>query len=121
MVLGIFSATHKTWPIVGFAGVELAGLALAFWIHGHKSRVYEEVVLTLDTVFWRRTYPSGKMDTWQAPLHWTQLTTQAPGQTRSPLTFTYAGQTLNFGHFLSPEDRGSFRTEFQAACKALKA
>lgn len=120
LALAIFSYTHKTWPIVGFAGLELAGLALAFLIHSHKSRVFEEVVLTPETVTWTRHLPSGTTQSWQAPLAWTRLTTDAPKNTRSPLTFTYAGKQLEFGTFLSPKDRGSFQKEFQAAKRRLQ-
>ena len=115
LAIGIFSLTHKTWPILGFAGLELAGLAVAFLAHSHKSRMFEEVVLTTETVHWTRHLPSGAVQRWQAPLAWTQLETDAPTNTRSPLVFSYAGNSLEFGTFLNPEDRGSFFEEFKAA------
>lgn len=119
VALAIFSFTHNTWPIVGFAGLELAGLAVAFLVHSHKSRIYEEVLLTRDTVFWTRHLPSGATQSWQAPLSWTQLSTNAPEDSHSPLTFRYAGHRLDFGHFLGPDDRGSFLEEFKTARKSL--
>ena len=121
LVISIFSFTYNTWPILGFAGLELGGVALAFWLHAYKSRLYEEVVLTRDTVFWHRHLPSGHVHSWQAPLHWTKLTTRAPDKSHSPLTFTYAGKSFDFGHFLSPEDRGSFAAEFKSARTTLQA
>ena len=121
IAVGVFSFTHKTWPILGFAGLELVGLALAFTVHSYRSRVFEEVVLSRDTLTWTRHLPSGATQRWQAPLSWTQIATDAPDDTRSPLTFRYAGQTLVFGEFLSPEDRGSFAAEFRAAQQALQA
>ena len=115
IALAIFSFTHNSWPILGFAGLELAGLAVAFLVHSHKSKIYEEVILTPETVFWKRQLPSGTTQSWQAPLAWTQLNTDAPKDTRSPLTFSFAGHSLDFGHFLNPEDRGSFLEAFTLA------
>ena len=121
IALAIFSFTYNTWPILGFAGLELAGLAVAFLVHSHKSRIYEEVILTPETVFWRRCLPSGAIQSWQAPLAWTQIKTDAPENTRSPLTLSYAGHSFDFGQFLAPEDRGSFLKEFKAARSSLQA
>ncbi len=113
--LAVFSWTHQTWPILAFAGGELLGLALAFAVHFHRSRAYEEVILTPELVQWTRYLPSGATQRWQAPLTWVKIGTEAPQNTRGPLTLKYAGQILQFGAFLGPEERGSFAARFRTA------
>lgn len=120
LALGIFSWTYNAWPIVGLAGLELGGLALAFFLHNRSSRIYEEVILTSDFVQWNRHLPSGHTQSWQGPLAWTKIITSAPENTRSPLTLRCSGQQLTFGEFLSPEDRGSFAQKFKQAQRRLQ-
>lgn len=111
VALGIATvfAMRGFWPILPFAGLELAALGLALWVTQRRNR-YREVIsvseesLRLDIGM----VGQGALASVEMPRAWARVRIVDGPYRNSPtqLTLEYCGQRVTIGRCLTDEERG---------------
>ncbi len=96
------------WPVLGFCGLDVLLVWLAFRLSYRQGRLHERVRLTEDELLVSRVLPSGHESRWRLVPYWTRVHIDRPVRHESQVRVTSKGQTLILGSFLSPQERGEF-------------
>ena len=103
--LAFYFYAHGAWPVVGFFGLDVLLLYLAFQINYRGARLIERVRLTDEALTVVRVSPKGEARAWSFQPYWLRVSMDDPPQPESPLTLSSHGRALAIGSFLSPEER----------------
>ena len=93
------------WPVVGFLGIDVLLIYLAFQINYRRGQMYESLQLTEDSLVVRRVSHYGTIQTWRFQPFWLQILIDDPPDHDSPLILRSHGKTLRIGSFLTPAER----------------
>ena len=96
------------WPVVGFCGLDILAVWLAFKISYRQGRLRERVRVTEDDMWVARVLPSGHETRWRLQPYWTQVEIDRPVRHESMVRVVSKGRVLILGSFLSPKERGRF-------------
>jgi len=105
LVVGISFMQMGAWPVLGFCGLEILLLYIAFhlnYISGQKS---EEVELTENILEVRKISPLGHVLHWRFEPTWLRVKIDEPLRHDSKLHLASHGRSLEIGAFLTPEER----------------
>ena len=90
------------WPVLGFFGLDVALIYLAFRVSYFRARAAETIALTPGTLIVRRYSPRGTVQSFNLQPYWLKVELEdAPGR----LLLTSHGRTLAVGAFLSGDER----------------
>ena len=112
---GVFFFLLGAWPVVGFLGLDVALVYIAFRINYRRGCMYETLRLTHDTLTVRRVGHSGGESRWRFQPAWLQILLNDPPAHGSPLTLRSHGKSLAIGGFLSAEERRGLADALAAA------
>ena len=116
--LGFFLA--GAWPVVGFFGLDLALLYLAFRVSYQRGRTREIVEFRSDEVTLTRISPRGVRDTDRFQPYWLRaVLKEAPAQGKI-LTLRSHGRAVEIGRFLAPDDKESLADKLNEELARLK-
>lgn len=104
-VAGMVFLLLGAWPVVGFFGLDVLLIYLAFRLNYRSGRLTEQVRLTDRALTVRRVLPSGRARDWSFEPYWVRISMDDPPEHASQLLLTSHGRTLTIGAFLSPEER----------------
>ena len=109
------------WPVVGFMGLDVALIYIAFKLNYRAARLYETVDLTPNTLTVTRVQPSGKVESWSFNPYWVRLRLEDRIGRSSELSIASQGKRLVFATFLTDPEREDFAQALTAAISANKA
>ena len=109
------------WPVVGFMGLDVALIYIAFKLNYRAARLYETVDLTPNTLTVTRVQPSGKVESWTFNPYWVRLRLEDRIGRSSELSIASHGKRLVFATFLTDPEREDFAQALSAAISANKA
>ncbi|MFT5489231.1 MAG: putative membrane protein [Paracoccaceae bacterium] len=104
-VAGMVFMLMGAWPVVGFLGLDIALIYLAFRTNYRWARMYETVRLTADSLLVERVSASGKVQRWRFQPYWLRVNIDEPVSHDSQLVLSSHGKRLRVGAFLSPDER----------------
>jgi uncharacterized membrane protein len=104
-VAGMIFMLMGAWPVVGFLGLDVALIYLAFRTNYRWARMYETVRLTKDSLLVERVSASGKVQRWRFQPYWLRVNIDNPASHESQLVLSSHGKRLRIGAFLSPDER----------------
>ena len=93
------------WPIVGFLGLDVLLIYVAFRINYRHGRMSETLILRTSELLVERTNHWGETQTWRFQPYWLQVMMDDPPRTTSQLTLRSHGKQLVIGSFLTPQER----------------
>ena len=105
--LGVFFLLQGAWPVLGFFGLDIALLYLAFRLSYRSGRLRETIRVTADEVVVRRIAPNGRTTEWRFNPYWLRVALDDPVEHHSQIALTSHGRSLVIGPFLAPEERAS--------------
>jgi uncharacterized membrane protein len=108
-VAGIAFMAMGAWPIVGFCGLDVLLLYLAFRISYARAAAYEEVTITPSALTVRKVSHRGRVREYVLNPLWVRiekLTHEAYGLER--LFLVSRGRQLLIASFLGPEEKAAF-------------
>ena len=108
-VTGLVFALMGAWPVLGFFGLDVALVYLAFKLNFRSGRLYETLDLTRDALQLTRTHPTGRREVFDFNPFWVRvkLTADRPDG-RTSLHLTSHGREIPFAQFLTDDERRDF-------------
>lgn len=102
---GIAFVIAGAWPVMGFFGLDVALIYVAFRVNYRWGRIYETLLLTEDTLTVERVLPNGKTRRWRFQPYWLKISIDDPPRHDSGLILSSHGKSLVIGAFLTLEER----------------
>ncbi len=110
------------WPIVGFFGLDVLGIWLAFRLSYRAARAREEVELRRTALDIRKVAPSGRVVAHRFNPFWTRFSVSRHDEIGiTGMAVEGEGRSVALGAFLNPDDRESFAKAFGRALASAKA
>jgi uncharacterized membrane protein len=119
-VAGMFYVAMGAWPVMGFFGLDVLLVCVAFRLSYRQARLVERVRITAEHLDVERQQPSGETQRWRMQSYWTRVLIDDPVQHTSQLRLVSHGRELVVGAFLPPEERGRFAERLRAALASAK-
>lgn len=110
------------WPVVGFMGLDIFLVQLAFRLNYRQARAFEEIAVFRDRLTIARTTARGETTASEFNPYWARLEVERhpeAGVTR--LTIASHGKRLEVAGFLGPWERESFAAALAAALAEARA
>ncbi|MBB5517991.1 DUF2244 domain-containing protein [Amphiplicatus metriothermophilus] len=105
---GLYFYALGAWPVLGFCGLDVFLVWLAFKLSYRQGRLHERVRVTPDAMWVSRVLPSGHETRWRLQPYWTEVHIDRPARHESQVQVVSKGRTLVLGSFLSPRERAEF-------------
>lgn len=93
------------WPVVGFLGLDVLLIYVAFRLNYRSAMLTETVELSESSLVVRRYDPGGGIDEWAFQPYWLRVAMDDPPRHESELALTSHGRRLAIGAFLTPAER----------------
>ena len=107
-IAGVIFWLAGAWPVVGFFGLDVLLVYLAFKLNYASARRYETVEISGDELIVRRVVPGREPKQWTFHPYWVRVEMESDGEFHGPLYLTSHGTRLQIGAFLSGEERRDF-------------
>ena len=122
LALGLALTLIGAWPILGFYGLEVLAVYLAFRIsYGRARKLSERITLRANGLQVRRRHPSGRTERWFFQPHWVRLIEEAGQRGLERLVLTSHGVSVGVGDFLSPVEREDLALSLRRGLQQLKS
>jgi uncharacterized membrane protein len=109
------------WPVVGFFGLDIVLIQLAFRLNYRAARAFEEIEVTRAALTVRKVTASGRSREFGFNPYWARLEIdRRHDRLISRLRIASHGKRLDIGSFLGPNERESFATAFSAALAEVR-
>ncbi len=108
------------WPVIGFFGLDILLVWLAFKISYRQGRLMERVHVSPARVTVVRRHPAGHVQHWLMPTYWARVLVDDPVVHESQVRLVNQGKTLILGAFLSPPERAEFAEALRRALDAAR-
>ena len=118
---GLFFFLLGAWPVIGFMGLDVALIYVAFRLNFRALKLYETVDLTQDALTVTRVAPSGKSQSWSFNPYWVRLSLQPRLGRSSELSLASHGKRLVFASFLSDAEREDFASALPSALASARS
>ncbi len=108
------------WPIVGFMGLDVVLVYIAFKVSFRRMRAFETVRLTPEALVFERVNPKGERRRWTFQPYWLHVEFDDPPQPDSQLRLRSHGRAITIGAFLAPPERENLAAALRQALHRLK-
>jgi uncharacterized membrane protein len=109
------------WPVIGFMGLDVLLIYIAFKLNFRALRLYETVDLTPDALTVTRVQPSGRAQSWSFNPYWVRLSLEQRIGRSTELSLVSHGKRLVFASFLSDPEREDFAAALASALSVAKS
>jgi uncharacterized membrane protein len=121
LVTGIVFLLEGAWPVLGFFGLDVVALYIAFRLNYRAARIHEEVALSRTSLDIRKVAASGRAEEHRFNPFWTRFSISRHQEIGiTSMTVEARGESVAIGGFLNPDDRESFATAFSRALATAK-
>lgn len=115
---GLAFVASGAWPVMGFFGLDVALLWLAFKLNYRSGRVHEYIDLTPDLLRITRVDTSGRGEAFDFNPYWVRVALAEWPDGRTDLRLTSHGREFPFGRFLNDDERREFAGMLRDALSA---
>jgi uncharacterized membrane protein len=105
---GVLFFVLGAWPVIGFMGLDVALIYLAFRLNFRALRRYEAIDLSDEALTVTRVEPSGRSQAWTFNPYWVRLRLQPRIGRSTELSIASHGKRLVFASFLTDSEREDF-------------
>ncbi|MDX2205496.1 MAG: DUF2244 domain-containing protein [Hyphomicrobiaceae bacterium] len=117
-VAGMVFYALGAWPVMGFFGLDVAIIYLAFHLNYRAGRAHEVVEVTHETLTITHTKPSGRSSAFTCNPYWARVALRTWPDGRTDLRIVSHGRAFTFGQFLNDEEKRDFAHALQDALAA---
>lgn len=115
MIFGAWFFAIGAWPVIGFCGLDIFLVWLAFKLSYRQGRLHERVCVAPGAMRVARVLPSGHETRWRLEPYWARVVIDNPDTHETRVRVVSGGRSLVLGAFLSPEERMKFAAALKAA------
>ena len=108
------------WPVVGFLGLDVLLIYIAFKVSFWRMRAFETLRLTEAMLVYERVTPAGTRRRWTFQPYWLRVEYDDPPAHGSQLRLRSHGRSVTVGAFLPPPERETLATALRQALRELK-
>lgn len=119
-VAGLVFYLAGAWPVMGFFGLDIALIYIAFKLNYRSGRLYETLELTRDRLSWTRVHPSGRREEFDCNPYWARVSLKERPDGRTDLRIASQGRELVFGRFLTDGERRDLASALKDALLAAR-
>ncbi len=109
-VAGMVFLMIGAWPVLGFFGLDVALIWLAFKLNYRSGRQYETIEIADGLMTLTHVDPSGRVRTTQLTATWVDVRLKRTPDGRTALALASHGHEHPFGRFLTDDERREFTT-----------
>jgi uncharacterized membrane protein len=118
---GLMFFLMGAWPVIGFMGLDVLLIYIAFKLNFRALRLYETVDLTEDALTVTRVDPSGRAQSWSFNPYWVRLNIEPRIGRSTQLSLASHADRLVFASFLTDAEREDFADALTAALSAARS
>lgn len=96
------------WPVLGFFGLDVLIIYIAFRLNYRSGRLYETIELGPSDLTFTRVHPSGRRERFSLNPYWARVRLAEGPDGRTDLRLHLHGKELSFGRFLTDDERRDF-------------
>ena len=119
-VAGMAFYLAGAWPVLGFFGLDLVVVYIAFKLNYRSGRLYETVEVDPAALTVTRVHPSGRRQSFRFDTAWVRIELQEERDGRNGLKLRHHARELHFGRFLTDDERRDFASALRAAVLAAR-
>ncbi|WP_011582878.1 MULTISPECIES: DUF2244 domain-containing protein [Chelativorans] len=110
------------WPVIGFFGLDVLALYIAFRVNYRAARAREEISLSRTNLHIRKVPPSGRAEEHSFNPLWARFRVRRHTEIGiTDMAVEMREKRVLVGSFLNPDDRESFAKAFGRALATVKA
>ncbi|MGH6864868.1 MAG: DUF2244 domain-containing protein [Methyloceanibacter sp.] len=117
---GLMFYMMGAWPVIGFMGLDVALIYLAFKLNFRALRRYQTVDLTPEALTVTHVEPSGRERTWRFNPYWVRLHLEERIGRSTELSLASHGNRLVLGSFLTDSEREDFAAALASALRETR-
>lgn len=122
LMLGLSLSALGGWPVLGFLGLDLLLLWVAFRLYARRAaRLRETVALDAARIVVSRTDSRGSTRWWQAATAFARLERREQPHGATGLALCAGGASIEIGQCLSPAERDAFARRLERALAEARA
>ena len=121
LVAGIAFVLQGAWPVMGFFGVDVALVYLAFRLSYRSARRRERIRLVSDALTVERLGARGERGSWRFQPFWLRVTLEERADESNRLIISSHGRSLVLGSFLGAGERRSLAALLRDALARWRA
>jgi uncharacterized membrane protein len=115
-VAGLVFFIAGAWPVMGFFGLDVLLIYIAFKVSYRTAAAYEQVTMTASTLTVRKVSHRGRVAEWTLNPVWVRLQREANEEFGVERLFLVSrGRRLPVATFLGPAEKASFANALSAA------
>jgi len=118
---GIVFVSVGAWPVMGFLGLDVLLIYVAFRASYRTGRLVETVRLTDAALEVRRIDAYGRAAAWRVPPTWAKVDLDNAGEHDCRVVLRSHGESVVLGAFLSPPERKELAEALRAALARLRS
>lgn len=119
--IGGFFFTIGAWPVVGFLGLDVLAIYIAFRLNYRDTRAFEKISISREEMRILKSSASGNKKSYSFIPVWTRFCIKRQDEIGIiRMEILSRKMRLRIGDFLNPGDRESFAREFSAALATAK-
>jgi uncharacterized membrane protein len=104
------------WPVVGFMGLDVLALYIAFRVSFYSARAYETLDLTPLELTLVKTAANGETAEWRFDTYWVRLERDAHEEFGTlRVRLVSRGESVEIGSFLGPDQKGELYEDLSRA------
>ncbi len=119
-VVGMYFLLLGAWPILGFFGLDVLLIYVAFRLNYRSGREYERVELSPRLLKLTRVDPRGRAQSYDFNPYWVRVGLTEETDGRTIMRLTSHGRELVFGRFLSDDERREFVEALRSALMSAR-
>ncbi len=108
ILVGGYFYSIGAWPVLGFCGLDVFLVWLAFQLSYRQGRLQERVRVAPGEMRVWRVSPSGQEWRWRIEPFWARVVIDNPGRHEAQVRVVSKGRSLVLGAFMSPPERVAF-------------
>jgi len=114
-VIGIMFMLNGAWPVLGFCGLDVLLVYVAFRLNYRDARTFETLHLTHDLLTLEKVSPSGRRQSWRFQPYWLKVVVENAPRRGATLGLASHGRHIDFAAFLTDGERLSLAEALEAA------
>ena len=114
-VTGMLFVAMGAWPVLGFFGLDVLLVYIAFRLNYRSGRRYETLELTPARFVLTRVHPSGRQEQFDCNPYWARVSLREWPDGRTALSVVSRGTELAFGTFLTDDERRDLASTLREA------